>query len=239
MRPASVSPGSKWVPQPPPGEPARGCRSPPPRWSASTVNPPRRPIPAAATVFATANPVPIPAAVRTNISGSMTGEASQNAMTGASGTPAWSIAAISGMTPQEQNGESAPKRAASVTVRSGLPEKTRATSRSDPLAAAYAAIPTARARKGAMETSASRTKRTLGRSCAGLTTPRTRSAAKRASTTRSPAADRRRESGCRRAMNEARSRSAPKLLGRVGAPPAHAASTSRRPPTPAQHSSMR
>ena len=66
----------------------------------------------------------------------MTGEASQNAMTGARGTPARSIAAMIGMTPHEQNGERAPKRAASTMVRAGLPEKTCATSRSAPLAAA-------------------------------------------------------------------------------------------------------
>jgi hypothetical protein len=35
----------------------------------------------------------------------MTGEASQNAMTGPSGTPMASSAAMSGMTPQEQNGD--------------------------------------------------------------------------------------------------------------------------------------
>ena len=130
--------------------------------------PPASPMPTAATVLAPAKPRPTPAAVSTNISGSMIGDASQKAMTGASGTPARSIAAMRGMTPHEQNGDRAPTTAARTTVRPGLPEKARAIRRSAPLAAAYAAMATARTRKGAIPTSAPATKRRLSGSWAGV-----------------------------------------------------------------------
>ena len=42
-------------------------------------------------------------------------------MTGASGTPVASSAAITGMTPQEQNGDSAPMRLAKTIMHSGRP----------------------------------------------------------------------------------------------------------------------
>ena len=62
----------------------------------------------------------------TNISGSMIGDAIQKAITGANGTPAPSSAAISGITPQEQNGEMAPTSAASRVARNGWPLKASA-----------------------------------------------------------------------------------------------------------------
>jgi hypothetical protein len=47
----------------------------------------------------------------------MIGEASQNAITADSGTPIASSAAIKGITPHEQNGESAPTSAAGTIIR--------------------------------------------------------------------------------------------------------------------------
>ncbi len=84
--------------------------------SAPVTSPPRRPTPTAAVVLASANSVPSVPVVSTNIDGSINGEASQNAMTGASGTPMAKSAAISGMTPQEQKGDSAPTSAAAGTI---------------------------------------------------------------------------------------------------------------------------
>ena len=48
--------------------------------------------------------------------GSISGEAIQKAITAASGTPIASRAAMIGITPQEQNGDIAPNRAASATM---------------------------------------------------------------------------------------------------------------------------
>ena len=75
-------------------------------------------------------------AVSTNIDGSITGEASQKAITADSGTPMVSSAAISGMTPQEQKGESPPARAASRSIKCGEPVKARAMMLSAPEAPA-------------------------------------------------------------------------------------------------------
>ena len=74
--------------------------------------------------------------MRKNCEGSINGEASQNAITGASGTPVASSAAITGMTPQEQNGESAPIRLAKTIMISARPVKARAIRFSAPLALA-------------------------------------------------------------------------------------------------------
>ena len=71
-----------------------------------------------------------------NIDGSISGEASQNAITGASGTPVASSAAITGMTPQEQNGDSAPIRLATTIMTAGRPVNARAIRFSAPLALA-------------------------------------------------------------------------------------------------------
>ena len=81
-----------------------------------------------AIVLATAKLKPMPAAVKINISGSMIGEAIQKAITGASGTPAPSMAAMRGITPQEQKGESAPTKAAIMVALTGLPVNTLAIS---------------------------------------------------------------------------------------------------------------
>ena len=83
-------------------------------------------MPMAAKVLAIAKFKLIPEAVIINISGSIIGEDMQKAMTGASGTPDANIAAISGITPHEQKGESAPARDAATMVGQDFPEKTRA-----------------------------------------------------------------------------------------------------------------
>jgi hypothetical protein len=133
--------------QPPSPSPSRSGSPISPRVVSTWVaKPPNRPIEMAASVLATAKCSPSTPEVRTNIAGSMTGEASQNAMTGPSGTPMASSAAISGMTPQEQNGDSAPNAAASTIMVTGRPVKALAIRLSAPaaLAAAASAIETTR-----------------------------------------------------------------------------------------------
>ena len=56
----------------------------------------------------TANSQPKVPTLRKNISGSIEGEAIQNDITGASGTPPINRAAMTGITPQEQKGLKAP-----------------------------------------------------------------------------------------------------------------------------------
>lgn len=86
----------------------------------------------------------MPTEVRINISGSITGEAIQNAITGASGTPAANSDEIRGITPHEQNGDKAQNMEAVNMHLMGWPEKTCATILSAPLALTDAAKPTAR-----------------------------------------------------------------------------------------------
>ena len=66
----------------------------------------------------------------------MMGEESQKAMTAGSGTPMASRAAIKGITPQEQKGESAPISAAAGIMKTSRPLKAFAISRSEPEALA-------------------------------------------------------------------------------------------------------
>jgi len=61
--------------------------------------------------------------LRKNISGSIDGDAIQNDITGASGTPPVSSELITGMTPHEQNGLKAPTTVARNTEMNGLPAK--------------------------------------------------------------------------------------------------------------------
>ena len=63
---------------------------------------------------------PMAAVLRKNISGSMDGDAIQKDMTGAMGTPPINNAAITGITPQEQNGLMAPKTVARIIDTSGF-----------------------------------------------------------------------------------------------------------------------
>ncbi len=94
------------------------------------AKPPSRPRKTAAAVFATANSRLRPAAVTTNMSGAISGDDSQKAMTGGSGMPMASSAAISGITPHEQNGDSAPNSAAATTIAAARPRNARAMRRS-------------------------------------------------------------------------------------------------------------
>ena len=78
------------------------------------------------SVLAIVNSRPSTGAIKMNISGSIRGELIQNAMTGASGTPAPSRPAMIGTTPQEQNGDNAPNRAATTITVPRLPPNTMA-----------------------------------------------------------------------------------------------------------------
>jgi len=117
-----------------------------------TVAPAMTPIPMAAKVFASVISAPSTPQVRTIISGSITGDAKQKAITGASGTPARNNAAINGTTPQEQKGDSAPKRAPVMIAVSCLPERARAIVLSAPVALMKAAIITLAMMKGPVST---------------------------------------------------------------------------------------
>ena len=89
-----------------------------------------------AMVLAMANSRPSTPVVSTNIEGSMTGDASQKAMTAESGTPITKSAAISGITPQEQKGDKPPAAAAIRIMTAGEPVNARAIKPSAPVAPA-------------------------------------------------------------------------------------------------------
>ncbi len=129
---------------------AAGASSQPIRISTIVPKPLNNPMPIAPTSFATAKPMPSVPAAMTNCVGSISGDAIQNAMTGASGTPAPSRPATSGITPQEQNGSNAPIREATRIMRPWRPVNARAASASAPVARAAAAIATDAASQGAM-----------------------------------------------------------------------------------------
>src|SRR6056297_782158 len=86
-----------------------------------TVRPPASPRATAATVLATAKSNPSPLAVIANIAGSMSGEASQNAITAESGAPAAKRAATKGITWHEQNGDRPPTSAPKTIIRVSRP----------------------------------------------------------------------------------------------------------------------
>jgi hypothetical protein len=65
--------------------------------------------------------------LRKNISGSIDGEAIQKDMTGAKGTPLINSAAMTGITPQEQNGLKAPTAVARMMAITGLAVRARFT----------------------------------------------------------------------------------------------------------------
>jgi len=98
----------------------------------------------------------------------MIGDAMQNASTGAIGTPAASKPATSGMTPHEQNGESAPKMEARAIALTGLPSNALATNWSAPEALSAAATPTDRTIKGRIFSTASKVKIALRFACSGV-----------------------------------------------------------------------
>ena len=82
----------------------------------------------------TAKPAPRVAAVVASMAGSVTGEDSQNAMTGANGTPEASRPAIRGRTVTPQTGVTAPTAEATTTVRTTLPSNASAIRPPAPLA---------------------------------------------------------------------------------------------------------
>ncbi len=98
--------------------------------SVPVIAPATTPIPNAATVLAIANGTPRMLAVMRSIAGSVTGDDSQNAMTGASGSPRRRSAAISGSTPSPQTGVRAPAALAIRTPRA-VPVPIHPSTRSD------------------------------------------------------------------------------------------------------------
>ena len=92
--------------------PRKGLGKPPLRTMTWVMNPPIKPMPIAAISLAMVNSSPITLLINKNIDGLIKGEDSQNAMTGAKGTPAANKAAMIGITPQEQKGAVAPNAAA-------------------------------------------------------------------------------------------------------------------------------
>ena len=134
---------------------------------AFTSNPPPTPSPTAATVFATAKSVPsVPAVIR-NIAGSISGEASQNAITADSGAPTASRAEMNGITSQEQNGASPPTSAPSRIMRDSRPVNARLSSASAPVARNQATASTAPAMNMPVRRMAPTAKRTAGTTCPG------------------------------------------------------------------------
>ena len=85
------------------------------------TQPASNPMPKADTVLATAKGTPIIPAVISSMLGSVTGEATQNAMTGAMGRPRRSRVDINGSTPRPQTGVIAPMRLAITTDRTVPP----------------------------------------------------------------------------------------------------------------------
>ena len=159
-------------PQPDAQLPAAGCAL---SGSANTVlpahaftnNPPASQAPTAATVFATANPVPsVPAVIR-NMAGSISGEASQNAITADSGAPTASRAEMNGITSQEQNGAKPPTSAPSTIIRDSRPVNARLSSASAPVARSQATASTAPAMNMPVRRMAPTAKRTAGTTCTG------------------------------------------------------------------------
>ena len=157
-------------PQPPlPISGRSGSARPPLVVNARTTRPPKSPSPIAAKVLASANSKPSTPVVSTNIDGSITGEASQNAITADRGTPIASSAAMSGITPQEQNGESPPASAPSRIIRTGAPVKAFAMRLSAPVATAQAAIPMESKRYGAVFASEASVNSAEASACGGET----------------------------------------------------------------------
>ena len=130
---------------------------------AFTSRPPPTPRVTAATVFATANPVPsVPAVIR-NIAGSISGDASQNAITADSGAPTASSAAMKGITSQEQNGASPPTTAPRTIIRTSGPVNALLSSASAPVAFSHATASTAQTMNTPVFRIASPANRTTGR----------------------------------------------------------------------------
>ena len=131
--------------------PFRGSAKAPRATRTCVPYPAPRPMTTAATALNRVNGRPNTAAIRMNICGSISGEAIQNAMTGASGTPAASRPAMIGTTPQEQKGETAPNNAARKIAVIGRLVNARAIWRSRPVALVQAAASTDIRKKGAIK----------------------------------------------------------------------------------------
>ena len=116
-----------------------------------------------------ANVGPIVAAVIAAISGLVIGEASQNAMIGASGTRAASSPATSGNTVIPQTGVSAPIKPARPIMRSSRPRKAAAIKAIAPEAVIAAVRPTATAMTGAIRTRFQAANRAAAMVCSGST----------------------------------------------------------------------
>src|SRR5690606_28162791 len=91
-----------------------------------------------ATVLPMAKPGPSTAQVAANIPGSVTGDDSQKAITGARGTPAASSPVISGRTVTPQTGVTAPIAEARAIIATGRLWKERAVTVAAPLAVTQA-----------------------------------------------------------------------------------------------------
>ena len=119
----------------------------------------------AASVLASAKSKPsVPEVIR-NIAGSISGEASQKAMTAPKGAPTASIAAMKGITSQEQKGESPPRTAARKIIRTCRPSKARAMRLSAPVALSQATASTAKVMKIPVWASELAVKLIVGTSC--------------------------------------------------------------------------
>lgn len=112
------------------------------------------------TVFPMAKAGPRMAHVTANIAGSVTGEESQNAMMGASGTPAARNPVISGSTVTPQTGVTEPIADATTIVEAGRPSNHFAVTAPAPLAATHADRTSPIAIIGATARKLSSTKRT-------------------------------------------------------------------------------
>jgi hypothetical protein len=115
----------------------------------------------AATIFPMAKAVPRTAHVTANIAGSVTGEESQNAMMGASGTPAARNPVINGSTVTPQTGVTEPIADAITMVEAGRPSNHLAVTAPARLAATHAERTSATAIVVATSTKLPSTKRNV------------------------------------------------------------------------------
>lgn len=104
----------------------------------AVTTPEKIPSPKAAIIFPMANPGPSSAHVAMSIVGPVTGEESQNAMMGASGTPDARNPVVSGNTVTPHTGVTVPMPDAITTVATGRPLNHRAVMAAAPLAATHA-----------------------------------------------------------------------------------------------------
>ena len=133
------------------------------------MKPPQSPNPKAARVLPTAKLTPSVATVVASIAGSVIGDASQKAMTGANGIPAASKPAIKGNIVMPQTGVIAPIAEATITVGKSLPSNARAIWASAPLAMTQAVRTIPGTTTGATESRLRAIKRAIIHACVGQT----------------------------------------------------------------------